>query len=287
MAESGFVRLWTWCALSFSSPVFSDAEDANPLKISLVSEVAGIAPGQPFYVGLHLQHRKGDHTYWKFPGIVGVPTGIEWKLPEGFEAGPIEWPEPQSVMMYQTKAQGYEGETLLPVRITPPRTLQPGATVVLSGQASWMCCGRVCHPGLVELSLEMKVAATSERDERWRGKFDAARAAAPQTLAGWKAEARRMGGEVHLKLTALNEEAMKRAAAIREVIFFTDDGLINADKPQSFSSPEPGVLAMKLIISEYASDPKAKELCGVLQTPQGWLPDGTVKSFTLRVKIAD
>lgn len=287
MNKSRFVRLWIWCVLGFSSPVFSDAGDANPLKISLVSEVTSIAPGKPFYVGLHLQHRKGDHTYWKFPGIVGVPTGIEWKLPKGFATGPIEWPEPQSVLMYQTKAQGYEGETLLPVRITPPKTLKPGAMVILSGQASWMCCGKVCNPGLKELSLEMKVADAAEWDEKWRGKFDAARAAAPQTLAGWKAEAKRVGDVVHLKLTAMTEVAKKRTAAIKEMIFYTDDGLINADKPQTFSSPESGVLVMKLIISEYANDPKAGELSGVLQTPQGWSPDDAMKSFALRVKIAD
>ncbi len=259
----------------------------NPLRVSLVSEAAAIIPGEPFYVGLYLQHREGEHTYWKFPGIVGVPTGIEWKLPEGFQAGPIEWPEPQSVLMYQIKAQGYEGNVLLPVRITPPKTLKPGTTVVLSGQASWMCCGRVCNPGLKALSIEMKIAVAGGVDDKWQAKFNAARAAAPRPLAGWKAEAKRAGAEVHLKLTAISEEAKQRAAAIKAMIFFTDDGLINADKPQIFASPEPGVLEMKLIISEYATDPKTKELNGILQTPLGWSPDGTVKSFSLRVKLAE
>ncbi len=121
-----FVRGWfavLMCLCGFTPPVFAAS---NPLAISLVSEVTAIEPGKPFYVGLLLKHRDGDHTYWKFPGIVGVPTNVEWNLPEGFKAGPIEWPEPQRVMMFQVKAQGYEGETLLPVRITPPESLQPG-----------------------------------------------------------------------------------------------------------------------------------------------------------------
>ncbi len=257
------------------------------MRVSLVTEASAIVPGESFYVGLDLQHREGDHTYWKFPGIVGVPTGMEWKLPEGFEAGPIEWTEPHRVLMYQIKAQGYEGSTLLPIKITAPKTLQPGTTVVLAGQASWMCCGRVCNPGVRDLSLEMKVAPESELDGKWHAKFNAARAAAPRPLAGWNAEAKRAGAEVHLKLSAQTDEAKQRAAAIKEMIFFTDDGLINADKPQTFSSPEPGVLVMKLIISEYASDPKAKELSGILQTPQGWSADGTVKSVILRVKLAE
>src|SRR5262245_53837871 len=82
------------CILYFALCGFLPGAD-NPLKIELVSEVTSIVPGKPFYVGLHLQHQPGDHTYWRFPGIVGVPTGIKWELPEGFKAGPIEWPEPQ------------------------------------------------------------------------------------------------------------------------------------------------------------------------------------------------
>ena len=96
-----------------------------------------------------------------------------------------------------------------------------------------------------------------------------------------------MGGEVLLRLTAMSKQAKQRAPAVKELTFFTDDGLINADKEQIFSSPEPGVLELRLRISEYATDPKSKELSGVLQTPQGWSADGAVKSATVQVEIAD
>lgn len=264
------------------------AVEENPLKIELVSGVKAMTPGRPFHVALRLRHNPGDHTYWKFPGIVGVPTGIEWKLPEGFEAGPIEWPEPEVVLMYQIKAQGYEGEVLLPVRITPPRSLTPGRTIVLAGRASWMCCGRTCHPGFKDLSLALPVSAEpGAADERWSAAIARARASVPAPLEGWKAEAARHQGKVHLRLTALGEPARRRAAVIRRLRFFTDDGLINADKEQIFSQPEPGVLALDLRVSEYATDPGAPELLGVLQTPEGWSADGTVKSATVRVKIDD
>ena len=62
-----------WLSILFLAlAVFAQAE--VPLDIKLVSEVTSIAPGQPFYVGLALPHGEGYHTYWKFPGIVGVPT---------------------------------------------------------------------------------------------------------------------------------------------------------------------------------------------------------------------
>ena len=125
------------------------------LEINLVSEVESIQPGQPFYVGLHLHHAAGYHSYWKFPGVVGVPTKIEWQLPDGFTAGEIEWPEPQSVKMAQIKAQGFERDVLLPIKITPPANLKAGQVVQLRGNASWMVCAQRCNPGFAEVRLEL------------------------------------------------------------------------------------------------------------------------------------
>ena len=80
------------------------------------------------------------------------------------------------------------------MRITPPKSLIIGDHIALQGKASWMCCNRVCNPGFTDLSLELKVASSAPLDEKLHPIFDAARSAAPHPLAGWKPEAKRMGG---------------------------------------------------------------------------------------------
>ena len=259
---------------------------AEPLNVTLVSEVTSIKPGTPFYLGLQLKHAPGYHTYWKFPGIVGVPTGIEWQLPPGFTAGEIEWPEPQRVMMYQIKAQGYEGDVLLPVKITPSKDLPVGTKFQLQGKAGWMCCGRECNPDFKDLSITLPVIDEAPHlDEAQHVKFEQARNAVPKPLVGWKVSARRKDGMVELKLVAESDAAKAQAGSIKDVIFFTDDGLINADKEQTFAKPAPGELVMKLIVSQYAEHPDARELRGILQTPQGWSKDGSVKSVIIHANI--
>ncbi len=244
---------------------------ANPLRIALVSEVTSIQPGHPFYVGLHLRHPQGYHTYWKFPGIVGVPTGAAWTLPKGFTAGSIEWPEPQRVFMFQIKAQGYDGEIVLPVLITPPQDLAPDSKVKLAVKASWMCCGVDCNPGFKDLSIELPVkASVPKTDERWQGLFQVAHETVPTMLQGWQVTAARNGDHVLLKLTAQTEAAQQQCAKIKDMTFFTEDGFINADKEQHFAKPKPGVITMDLLVSEYATQPKATQFSGVLRTPQGW-----------------
>ena len=64
------------------------------VKAELVAESDAIVPGQPLQLALKLAHEKEWHTYWQVPGDSGLPTRIEWQLPAGFTAGPIEWPYP-------------------------------------------------------------------------------------------------------------------------------------------------------------------------------------------------
>ncbi|MCB1097760.1 MAG: thiol:disulfide interchange protein, partial [Verrucomicrobiae bacterium] len=90
-----------------------------------MAEHSAIQPGVPFKVGLKMNHAAGQHTYWKHPGIVGVPTKLDWKLPKGFVAGEIEWPRPELTMMAIYPVYGYENQILLPVSITPPASLDP------------------------------------------------------------------------------------------------------------------------------------------------------------------
>jgi hypothetical protein len=155
-------------------------------------------------VGLHLKHQEHYHTYWKFPGVVGVPTGMAWKLPHGWKAGPIEWPAPERVMMFQIKAQGYYGEVLLPMKITPPKELEPGTKVTLEGKATWMCCGLDCNPGFADLSVTLPVDdVPAPTNNRWEGLFAKARADKPRSLEGYDVKATRDKSGVTLTLMPL------------------------------------------------------------------------------------
>ena len=264
----------------------SNVRADDRLRIELVSDVASVQAGVPFHVGLNLKHKEGYHTYWKFPGIVGVPTGIEWNLPPGFKAGPIEWPEPQKVMMFEIKAQGFEGEVLLPMLITPPKDLPPGSRFTLQGKAGWMCCGRDCNPGFNDVSLTLQVAEKVQPDELWQPKFKAALASVAHPLEGWKCSAKRKDGKVTLHMIADSAEAKAHAPKIKDVLFFTEDGLINFDKPQTLKKDD-GAITLELEVSQYADNPKAKKLVGIVQSPQGWSDAKAAKSATISVPVSD
>src|SRR5690606_20713040 len=112
--------------------------------------------GQPFWVALRLQHDSGWHTYWR-ASSTGFPTSIEWTLPEGFTASDIYWPTPKVYQQAHIVDYVFEGETFLPVQITPPEDLRPGTQVSLKAAVEWLMCADVCIPGDANVSLQLPV----------------------------------------------------------------------------------------------------------------------------------
>ncbi len=94
---------------------------AAPARISSVatfhSEEKAIAPGKSFTVALHLAHPDEWHSYYQNSGGVELPPSIEWKLPEGFTAGPIQWPVPEVKDGYFGKSFVYPGSPVFQMQL--------------------------------------------------------------------------------------------------------------------------------------------------------------------------
>ena len=106
------------------------------VKASLVAAETAIVPGKPVQVALRFVHDEHWHTYWLNPGT-GLVTTIAWTLPPGWKASEIQWPAPKALKdrTGTIVGNGYEGDLLLPVTLTPPADLAPGASVTLKAAA--------------------------------------------------------------------------------------------------------------------------------------------------------
>jgi DsbC/DsbD-like thiol-disulfide interchange protein len=66
---------------------------ARGIEPQLVAE--GPAPaGGEVDLAIHMRPAKGWHGYWLNPGDAGLPMDVQWKLPPGFQAGPLRYPVP-------------------------------------------------------------------------------------------------------------------------------------------------------------------------------------------------
>ena len=127
---SGFALLFLLAASASGEPVREGAVVAE-----LVPSKKAISPGETILIALRMKHDAGWHTYWKSPGIVGVPTDLDWKLPKGFKAGGIQWPQPERVKMGPYDAYGYHGEVFLSLPFTAPSRCEAGHPSKTQGES--------------------------------------------------------------------------------------------------------------------------------------------------------
>jgi thiol:disulfide interchange protein/DsbC/DsbD-like thiol-disulfide interchange protein len=147
--------------LLLAAPVFAQpSADAQFVRAQLLADTAAIVPGQSFQAGLLLEMAAGWHTYWEYSGDSGLPTTIDWQLPEGFTAGPIQWPVPKAKLEPgDIQAYAYSGRVLLISTITPAAGIS--GNITLKAKADWLVCKETCIPGEAEVALTIPVAANS------------------------------------------------------------------------------------------------------------------------------
>src|SRR5687767_1985282 len=151
------LRLLSFClaclaATALAAPVVK----TEHVEADLITEATTARPGKPAVVGLRLRMAPEWHTYWKNPGDSGLPTRIQWVLPEGWKAGEIQWPYPKPLPVGPLMNYGYEDEVVLLSELTPPADAKAGAYAI-KAKAEWLVCKDICIPEKGELDFPIAV----------------------------------------------------------------------------------------------------------------------------------
>jgi thiol:disulfide interchange protein DsbD len=233
---------------------------------SLISEARTIIPGQTFTVALSLKHEAPYHTYWVNPGMVGVASGINWTLPEGFSAGDIQWQAPERTVMIIYNSHGYKGDALLLVDITAPETL-PAGPLILNAQAFWMTCAQktCCNVGFENFELRLNAGEKIEWNTEARNQIAKARRNLPRPVTGWKYSGVRVGNK--LILVARNSEGL-HIDSTDGLYFFSEINYTDTLLEQEFEVNGSEITAI-LPISDVAPE-KVERVSGLFYNPAGW-----------------
>lgn len=203
-------------------------------KVSLLAEQAQVSLGRTLWLGLHFQLTPGWHVYWLNPGDSGSPPGLTWRLPEGVEVGPIEWPAPRRIPVGPLVNFGYEGEVLLAVPVKVPAAYG-GRSLPVELSAEWLVCEVSCIPEEGRFTLDLAVAATGVSALSGDApRFEQQRRQVPTTapLEGWRVGARVADGRVAVEI-----DAPAQSPKLRDLFFFPyAEGLMQASASQSFKA---------------------------------------------------
>ena len=233
------------------------AKPATTVKLLLSHDTA--KPGSTVMAGLALTMDDGWHTYWINPGEAGIATDVEWKLPKGVSAGPIQWPTPKKFTALGSVGYGYHGKTILLV----PLVIAAGAAPVqatISGNVSWLECKESCIPRNQQVSAKLTIAGTNARSAA-AAKFDVAKQKLPETDGKFSASARWDGEARDDERTLLIEFATGQSGVDADFFSMPSESFEVSPKSEVTASGEAKVRIKKTVTKYEGAWPS--ELAGL------------------------
>lgn len=239
--------------------VRAEPVQADYTTVAFIAENTAIVPGQSFDVAIRFEQEPHWHIYWKNPGASGLPPEITWDLPEGIEAGEIEWPAPERIPLGGLVNYGYEGVVTFIVPMTASEDLEVGGSLNLKADLFWLICKEVCLPGEASVELSLPVADKTERGPD-AAAFATARDSQAKDPGDWTVSAVLEGKSILLEIVG--------DSVPEDVYFFAESaGVIDPNAEQVARSPAAGTVQLRLEVDPVFLDEPGTALRGVLQTP--------------------
>ncbi|MCY4542551.1 MAG: protein-disulfide reductase DsbD family protein [Rhodobacteraceae bacterium] len=104
------------------------------------------------YAGLHIQLAKGWYTYWRKPGMYGVPLQADWTGSRNLSEVEILWPTPTLIGTADVMVLGYRDAVTLPLIVRPHRADEP---VAVRARIFFGVCKEVCIPVMQTVSQQL------------------------------------------------------------------------------------------------------------------------------------
>ena len=158
-----------------------DALAQARMQVTLVPETRAAAPGGAVTLALLMRPRPGWHGYWRNPGDAGAEPRVQWRLPEGWRAEPLQFPVPDRFVALGLMNYVYERDHALLATLRVPPAQEPGVVVPVAARIDYLVCTEeLCVPETARVSTELAIGAPGAGDPA----FDRWRQALPRPLGG-------------------------------------------------------------------------------------------------------
>ncbi len=215
--------------------------ESEPVKARLILPTPTVQAGDSIEVGVAFDLAEHWHIYWKNPGATGLPTTLNWTLPEGYELGKLHWPAP---IRFATPIApgtpplvsfGYDGKAVLIQEIKVPDNAASPAE--LKVKASWLACKEACIPGKEELTATLTIGGETRTDTAATAELAEARKQLPEEGDG------RFSAEIEERNLVIMP---KLDAEVKQMTFFPlSKGVVDITKDQMYIDGRLGVPLLK------------------------------------------
>ncbi|MGZ8360731.1 MAG: protein-disulfide reductase DsbD family protein [Allosphingosinicella sp.] len=177
MNRVGAVLLFLVVMLAAALP----ASAQERMRVELVPETRSVAPGATMTFAFVMRPEAGWHGYWINPGEAGDAPRAAWALPPGWQAGALQFPVPDRLILLGLMNYAYERDYALLATLRVPEDAAAGSVVPVRARLDYLVCSdQLCVPETATLATELRVGPPGRSDPA----FDRYRQALPRPLGG-------------------------------------------------------------------------------------------------------
>ncbi|NWG29781.1 MAG: hypothetical protein HXY48_14800, partial [Ignavibacteriaceae bacterium] len=201
---------------------------------------------------------EGWHLYWRNSGDTGIPTSIEFGLPEGITVSEIQWPVPK-VFEYDGLASfGYDKQVLLLTELIIPENYKSNSVLVIVKLKS-LICKDVCIPFNTTVSKEIILKNNFPADNDVSTLFVEARKNLPEVKNDFELSIKPDEGFITLIIQSINPDLTK----INSLYFLPyENGIFKNTDEQNYKVKDTSI-ELKLEYDHFKTE-EMRELLGIL-----------------------
>lgn len=222
-----------WIIAISSAQAESNTYQDQYLSIELISDDTQTLTEDNLLLGLKIKIEPGWHISWKNPGNVGLPTEIQWELPEYLTFDKEYWPTPEHFTYQSFSGYGYQGNVVVASSFKMVRNLNAAFPFTARVRIAWLLCSDECIPGeaILSKSFDLIPSASDQQDQDEVALLKTAVASAIQNLPSLKSDL--VSYNDQLDLVIYKDNLVNTQISAARFLPFDSDSILNEGK-QSF-----------------------------------------------------
>ena len=146
-------------------PLHLIAQQNSAAEAKIVVDSYSLEKSPVIPIGILIELDKDWHIYWRNPGDSGMPTFIEFDLPDGVTISEIRWPAPKAFEYDGLASYGYEKQVLLLADLSVPENYALSSIEITANLKS-LICKDVCIPFNTSVSTEIDLVNNFKADDK-------------------------------------------------------------------------------------------------------------------------
>lgn len=160
------------------STIYSFAQQKSFAEAKLVADSFSPEKDSIISIGVLINLKDDWHIYWRNPGDSGLPTEIDFTLPEGFKVSEIKFPIPNIFFSDEIVNYGYSHQVLLMSELFIPKNYSK-KEVFINAKLTSLICKDLCKSFDTTITLELDLSQDFHPTKHISDIFDYTRSVLP------------------------------------------------------------------------------------------------------------